>query len=232
MFAFHLPKLMVQYLATGGNMSFLRAIAKAEHGRHQDECDVQAYLAGTLGPGVVEVESQTKKGETYGRSVYARAASPGETFWHQTAYYRNGLGTKKWEKSLEIIAGLYEIESESASLVSPTRRRSSSSASSALFMDRYDGALKAPVTILWGEKDLAVSKAVCLDGISDYLAAGSEVILLPRSGHWVGVEKESRAALAKIIALLAATPAGQALPTYMVNDVEHVYTGAVSMGKR
>lgn len=232
MFAFHLPKLMVQYLAIGGHMSFLRAIARAEHGKHQDECDTQAYLAATLGPGVIEVESQTKDGETYSRSVYARAASAGETFWHQTAYYRNGLGTKKWEKSLELIAGLYDIESDSTSPISPTRRRSSSSASSALFTERYDGALRAPATILWGEKDLAVSKAICLDGIGDYLAAGSEVILLSRSGHWVAVEKESRAALTKILALLAATPSGQALPTYMAKDVDEVYSGAVSIVKR
>ncbi|KAK5098915.1 hypothetical protein LTS08_006294 [Lithohypha guttulata] len=233
-FVFHLLKIMVQYLGSGGNFFFLRAIARAEHGRHKDECDPQEYLAATLGPGVIEIESKTASGESYGQSVHPRAESPSETFWHQTAYYRNGAAFKRWEKSLETIAALYEIESESSASasVSPIRRRSSSSASSALFTDTYDGALKAPTTILWGENDLAVTRPICLEGISDYLAAGSEVMLLPQSGHWVGVEKESRAALAKIIGTCAAVPAGQELPTYMTKEVEQVYSGVSSVIRR
>lgn len=84
------------------------------------------------------------------------------------------------------------------------------------------GALKAPTTILWGEKDLAVGKAICLDGISDYLAAGSEVILLPKTGHWATVEKESRSALAALIKLFATTIK---LPAYVTKEVSQVYEG-------
>ena len=63
--------------------------------------------------------------------------------------------------------------------------------------------MHAPATIIWGEKDLACSKAICLDGIGDYLAKDSEVTLLPRSGHWTPIEVESRAALARVIGMYA-----------------------------
>lgn len=181
---------------------------------------------------MIEVETQTISGETYGKSVHVRAASPGEAWWHQTAYYRNHLATQKWEKSLETIAELYNIESErsASASISPMRRRSSSSASSTLFTEQYNGALRAPATILWGENDIAVTRAICLDGIGDYLALSSEVISLPHTGHWVGVEKESRAALAHLINVCAA--AGAELPSYMMKSVEEVYDGASVIAKR
>lgn len=216
-FAFHLPKILVKYLGTGGHFSFLRGIGRAAYGRHKAEYNVQDSLAATLGPGLLEVETKTNQGDTYGQSVHARAASAGEAWWHQTAYYRNGLATRKWEKSLETIAELFNVENES----SPIRRRSSLG-STPLFGEQYPGALKAPATILWGENDLAVGKAICLDGISDYLAAGSEVILLPKTGHWATVEKESRVALARLVELFATK---SDLPVYVTKEVEGVYEG-------
>lgn len=210
-------------------MSFLRGISKAAHGKHQDEYNAQDSLAATLGPGIIEIGTKTAGGDSYGASVHSRAKSPGETFWRQTAYYRHGLATEHWEKSLETVADLYNLESSNSTSGSPLHRRSSSSASSAIFTDSYNGSLKAPATILWGEKDLAVSKAICLDGIGDYLARGSEVVLLPSTGHWTPVEREGRAALVKVISLCAED--GQ-LPVYVTKHIEEVYSRATTMVNR
>ena len=64
---------------------------------------------------------------------------------------------------------------------------------------QYVGSLRAPATILWGQKDQACTQRVCLEGIGDYLAKGSQVVLLPRTGHWTPVEKESRTALGRVV---------------------------------
>lgn len=59
--------------------------------------------------------------------------------------------------------------------------------------------LKASSTILWGRNDVALHPQLCLDGISDYLVSGSQVIELPRSGHFTPIERESRLALEKAV---------------------------------
>lgn len=213
-------------------MSFLRGALRSAHGRHKEEWNAQESLASTLGPGIIEIESRTTGGESYGKSVHERATSAGTAFWHQTAYYRNGLAFSTWDKSLQIIADLYNLENEksASASVSPVRRRSSSSASFSPFSEMYDGALKAPVNIIWGEKDKAVTKTICLDGIGDYLARGSEVILLPHTAHWAPVEKESRAAVANVISVCAA--AGEELPVYLAKEVDEVYQGSTCLVKK
>jgi len=235
-FAFNLPSFMVKYLGTGGNKAFLRGALRLAHGKDQDEADLPQSLAATLGPGLLELETKTADGEGYGESLRERAGSNAAVFWHQTAYYRNGLATKVWEKSLEIIADLYNLENEAefsaSASVSPIRRRSSSSSSAALWVEQYDGALRAPSTILWGEKDRAVGKSICLDGIGDYLAKGSEVIMLPHTGHWTPVQKASRAAFAKVIGVYASKPAGEELPMYVTKEVDAVYPGSVSLVRK
>lgn len=232
-FVFHLPRPMLKFLGTVGNYSLSRAIVRMAHGKNRNKCDVQEGLAATLGPGVIEVDTKTMDGESYGSTVHVRANSAGEPFYQQTAYYRNGLAFQKWEKSLELIADLYNLESESSTSagISPIRRRSSSSASSTLFTEQYVGALRAPCTILWGEKDHAVGKQICLDGIGDYLSRGSEVILLPRTAHWTPIEEEGRHALIKIISLCGAA-VGDNMPVYMTKEVGEVYRDAISMVRK
>lgn len=232
-FAFNLPRLMVNYLGYAGNYSIPRSVVKIAHGKNRKDCNVQEGLAAIFGPGVIEVDTKTSDGQSYGATVHQRAASGAESFCRQTAYYANGLAFKKWEKSLELIADLYNLESESSASasISPIRRRSSSSASSALFTETYAGALRAPSTILWGEKDGIVGKEICLDGIGDYLSRGSEVILLPRTGHWTPIEEEGRYALVKIISLCAAARVNE-MPAYMAKDVAEVYRGAISMVRK
>lgn len=96
----------------------------------------------------------------------------------------------------------------------------------------YKGVLNAPATILWGEKDQACSKAICLDGIGDYLAKESEVVLLPKSGHWTPIEPESRAALASVIALYAGNGVEQKGVLTVTKHVNKVYEGATMMVKK
>jgi len=219
---------MVEYLGVGGNYSFARGAQRISFGKDRArEYDVQECMAATFGPGPEQCEkTSTKAGESYSSSVLKRAQSPKEHFWHMTSYYRDKVAYETWTKSLENIADLYNIESLSES-GSPARRRSSA-ASRALFREQYKGALHAPATVLWGQKDQACGQAMCLDGICDYLAKDSEVVLLPKSGHWTAVEHESRGAIAQIVAMYVAKG--------MVSDataaVQEVYEGAKLYGAR
>lgn len=218
--------MVVRYLGVGGNMSFVRGITRRQHGESADEYNPHESLAGLLGPGASECKSELKpdinsRPETYGASVLKRAKDASEAFIQQTAYYRNGLAVDPWDKSLEAITDLYNIEAAMSGSDSMHRRRSSS-ASSTLFTEHFKGSLRTPTTILWGEKDLALSRAICLDGISDYLAKGSEVILLPRSGHWTAVEKESRVLLARTIESLVGK--NQSSPIHLFQTVKSSYT--------
>ena len=198
---------MVKYLGTGGNYAFLRGAQRAAYGKFAGEYNVAESMACTMGPSVNELKTELPKKNhadafedplTYGPDVVRRAKNPGAFFIDQTAYYRDGVATQRWEKSLETIAALYNIQVENAASSDPRRRRNSS-ASSGPVEPLYRGGLKAPATIVWGLQDQACTQRICLDGIKDYLAKDSFVLGLPRTGHWTPVEKESRVALAEVI---------------------------------
>lgn len=223
-FSFHLPQRLVRYLGTGGSLALIRGIHSSQLRQKKPESYIAESLACTLGPGIQECKSAINEG--YSRSVLERAKSPAENFWQQTGYYRDGAATDRWEKSLEILVALQNLTSEPSS---PDRRRSSTSTSSTLFNPPLKGTLGAPATILWGLKDLAIGKQVCLDGIGDYLTRGSEVVLLPRSGHWTALEAESRAALARVIGLYAGGLEEQVTGKISVTKyVNEVYEGATT----
>jgi pimeloyl-ACP methyl ester carboxylesterase len=133
---------------------------------------------------------------SYSPDVLTRAQSPAASFVEKTRYYTDGAGTRKWQKSLETLAWLYNIEAEDSGLRDIRRRRSSFSG---IFEPVHSGSLRAPVTVLWGQKDQACSQRICLDGIGDYLGKESQVVLLPRTAHWTAVEKESRVAFGRVI---------------------------------
>lgn len=211
--AFHMPGLMVQYLGTTGHSAFLRGALRSAYGKDKSEFNVAECLAATLGPGEEECKTQTAPlppapADNYGPSVATRGKSRATAFWHQTAIYRDGVAFDPWSKSLETIADLYSLDMGHLERTSsggsggpphsPLHRRGSS-ATSALFAEQYRGALCVSTTVLWGQQDVACSQPVCLDGIGDYLARDSEVLLLPRSGHWTPVESESREVLARVV---------------------------------
>jgi pimeloyl-ACP methyl ester carboxylesterase len=81
--------------------------------------------------------------------------------------------------------------------------------------------LKASSTIVWGQKDIALDQRICLDGMGDYLVDDSQIILLPRTGHWTPVEPESRAALVKAVEWAAQGEKGE-----VGAAIQAVYPGA------
>lgn len=238
-FAFHLPKALVKYLGVAGNFSFVKGANWTAYGKGSKEYRVQECMASSFGPGPAECKTSVPivngahsngniNEETYGPTVLERAKSPGEAFWNQTGYYRDGVAWKPWTKSLETITDLYALETSASESSSPGRRRSS--VSNSLFADQYKGSLHAPTYIIWGEKDQACSRPICLDGIGDYLGKDSEVTLLPRGGHWTASQKESRVALATAIGLYVASDA-KPVPK-MTTEIQKVYDGAVLMAKK
>ncbi|KAL6243267.1 hypothetical protein RBB50_009819 [Rhinocladiella similis] len=229
-FVFNLPSFFVRSLGNGGNYSFLRGANKIGYDRYSKEYQAQEALASTLGPGPEECKTATADGNTYGATVVVRAKSSAEAFWNMTGVYRDGLATSPWTKSLETIADLYALETSASESSSPGSRRRSSISNHILFADHIKGKLNAPAYVIWGEKDQACTRTICLDGLGDYLAKDSEVTILPRSGHWTPVGKESRAALATAIGLFAGRDA-KPVPKMTV-EVQKVYPDAFMMVKK
>lgn len=232
-FMFNLPEIFVAYMGTAAKSAFVRGANRLGYSRKSGEYRAQESKASSFGPGQEEcttsIDSSTKPEDMYGPTVLDRAKSHGTAFYQMTGLYRDGAGTLPWTKSLETIADLYALETSASESPSPSRRRSSIS-NGALFTDPYKGCLKAPTYVLWGEKDTACGKIICLDGLGDYLAKDSEIILLPRTGHWTPVERESRAVLAKLINLCAGKNA-KPVPR-MADEIKKVYEGTVLLAKK
>ncbi|RMD42504.1 hypothetical protein DV735_g2618, partial [Chaetothyriales sp. CBS 134920] len=224
-YAFELPAPLVKYLGTGGNFAFLRGVGKAKYGKKgASELSDTLELAISLGPGVNEARPHTVaisndlSTDSYGETVPQRAQSAATAFYTMTSYYRDGCGWDDWTKSSTILAQLRALDPNTPATTAPANENG------------IKGALLAPLTLIWGEQDLACTKAICLDGIEKYLGPNSEVILLPRSGHWTAVEKESRAAVAKLLALYAA--GGDAAVPSATNAIRESYPGATLEAKR
>lgn len=187
--AFQLPMPLVRYLGSGGNYSFLRATHKVSFGNMEFSVgDAAECMASTMGPSSEETKTRTAGNVGYPASVNERSHG---NFDHMVSYYRQGAAISRWRKSIETIASLHSIARGNE------LRRTSSGAG--LFDDGPQGVLKAYSTVIWGKEDIALEPQLCLDGISDYLVHNSQVILLPRSGHFTPMERESRAALEKAV---------------------------------
>ncbi|KAL4810716.1 hypothetical protein BDV18DRAFT_149902 [Aspergillus unguis] len=190
-FVFQLPLTFVAYLGSGGNQSFLKQIQKMPFKKASfTVTDIAEGMAITLGPSVHEGKTQTASGETYAESAIKRPSI--SSFAEMCRYYREGASLSPWKKSLETITSLHGIAQENGI-------QRSGSSGSGLFDDGPPGALKAATTLVWGTKDSALTHELCLDGISDYLPRGSQVVELPESEHWTPMEAEARVALAKLI---------------------------------
>ncbi|KAL4871554.1 hypothetical protein BDV12DRAFT_183664 [Aspergillus spectabilis] len=194
-FIFQLPPILVDYVGKGGNQSFLKGIHKMSNGRQDYSItDAAECMASTLGPTVQEGQTQTVDGEGYADSAITRRAI--SNFVEMCSYYRDGTALSRWRKSVETIASLHGLAQETGV------RRTSSGA--AIFDEGPSGALKARTTVIWGKKDHALSPELCLDGISDYLSPGSQVVELPSSKHWTPLEPEGRTTLIKVVEWAAA----------------------------
>jgi pimeloyl-ACP methyl ester carboxylesterase len=187
-FAMQLPIPLVHYLLTAGNQAFLkgvhiRSFGSAEFSAH----DAAESMASSMGPSVAESKTETANGDSYPATLQNERAFAHVI--HMANYYRHGASVARWTKSIETVASLHSIAFGA--------ERASSGAG--MFDEGPPGALKASTTIFWGKQDLALDLRLCLDGMSDFLVQGSQVVLLPRTGHWTPVETESRAALIKAV---------------------------------
>jgi len=149
--------------------------------------EAQESMASSLGPGAAECKTMTKNQEQYPASVSQRQLSG--NFADMVAYYRDGAAIGNWHKSLETISTLHGLGGGEP-------RRTSSGMG---VFDGLRGSLKANATILWGTQDKVLDPHLALEGIADYLVHGSQVVLLPRTAHFTPVEREGRAAFAKVV---------------------------------
>ena len=213
--AFQLPMFLVDYLGTGGHYSFLRGAHKYAAGKELGNYSFADSLACSLGPGLIECSTRTPDDAQYPASVLKRAQSG--AFFDKTRYYREGAMFDQWEKSLETIAELSQDGK-------PLRRMSSGAG---YLEDQYAGALKAPATVLWAEEDIALSEKVMLQGIGDFLAKDSQVVMLPKTGHWPQIEVRSRVAFEEMLKWVVMGEQGD-----VVEKVQGVFKNAYAYARK
>lgn len=216
-FVFQLPIPLVSSLGTRGNHSFLKGIHRLAAGATGEYTvrDSEESMASTVGPGDNELRTATETGEQYSASVCRRQQRG--NFVDITSYYRHDAALGTWHKSLESISSLHAIY--------PNEPRRTSSGTGVF--DGSPGTLKANTTVLWGMKDPALNSHLMLEGIADYLVSGSQVIALPRAGHFTPMEAEARAALEEAVKW---TIEGE--KTDLGSDLAAVYPGAAVVVKK
>ena len=208
---------MVNWLFYAGNLSLLKATHDQEFRGGYSPQEAADAMAAALGPSPPECRTTTPgTGEAYPTSVYSHQST---IFTPKVSYYRDGAISSRWEKSLETIAGLYSLSHENEF------RRTSSGAG--LFDEGPKGFLRASSTIVWGERDFALGMKLCVDGIADYLVNNSQVVLLPRTGHFTPIERNSRLIMSKL-AIWAARGEKEDIESV----VEESYPGAVVSVRR
>jgi pimeloyl-ACP methyl ester carboxylesterase len=163
-------------------------------------------LASSLGPSLEELNTELDIGNKlidpldpdehikYPISVKSRASTGG--WFEKLRLYRENLVASPWNKSLQLVWELNQIEQFHASISSTSTNTTASSAqkrrgSSATFksVGVFDigppGSLAAATTIIWGNKDVALNMALTMDGIGDYFGVGeSHFVVLSQVGHW------------------------------------------------
>jgi pimeloyl-ACP methyl ester carboxylesterase len=212
-FSLQLPLPFVRLQGASGDRALVRMIHKMAHGPVGEYTvkDAAESMAGSLGPSGKEGASETVDHEKYSENVARQSFS--EKFVHMTSYYRHGTGVRRWNKSIETITGLHGLGRGN-----DLGRRSSRAG---VFDEGPKGALKANATVVWGLNDDALDPRLNFDGIGDYLVHNSQVITLPRSGHFTPVEQESGSALQKIVEWAVAGEKDDVDPV-----VKAVYPGA------
>ena len=210
-FVFQLPIPFVRTLGDGADHFFLKSIHRLAAGATGEYTlrDAQESMASTIGPGENELRTETETREEYSESVCKRQRRG--NFVDLTSYYRHGAALGTWHKSLETISSLHAI--------CPYEPRRTSSGTGVF--DASPGTLKANATVVWGMKDPALDSHLMLEGIADYLVRGSQVVTLPRAGHFTPVEVEARTAIEETIKW---SVAGE--KTNLEADVSAVYPGA------
>jgi hypothetical protein len=166
-------------------------------------------LASSIGPGQNELDTELEAGNKpvdpldpdehlkYPISIQSRASTGG--WFEKIRLYRENLLASPWNKSLQLVWELNQIEQTHASISSSSTSTGSSSASSAqkrrgsnatsktvgVFDIGPPGSLAAATTVIWGAKDVALDTALATEGIADYFGVReSHFVVLPQAGHW------------------------------------------------
>lgn len=191
-FCFHLPAPFDTFLASFGNHWFLRVMHSLGLGPREEGDNLLTRLdpkaaaesmcmsAGPSLPQLLDQQVGAPAGR-YGESVRRRIKDRGMS--EKIRIYRDGLFTGRWEKSLETTAALFELRSDND--------RTSAAAP--------EGALKAPATLVLGERDPAFDLRLALDNVREYLVKGSQVLVVKEAGHWMPTEPTARVVLEQLV---------------------------------
>ncbi|KAF2264911.1 alpha/beta-hydrolase [Lojkania enalia] len=188
-FILQLPFPLAQLFTRFGNFWFLRVLhlvqariitSKGKKDRRLTEKEKAEWMVVSSGPGVGQFPEgeASKEHQGYSESVKQRIKDFG--LRQKIRIYREHLALNPWEKSLATIVALSEIE------VPPSR----SNSGAGLFEDGPPGALKVPATLIYGKHDPAFEGRLALEGISDYLVKGSQVLTVQKGAHWLPFEEE------------------------------------------
>lgn len=196
-FVFNLPKPLANFVGTMGDMWFLRLMREIATGiRSKRKANVEIsgeqaaeFAIASTEPGTAE--TSFNDGDAY-YAAAVKSRIPDGGWSEKIRIYREGLFRRPWEKSLETIIALSDLDTGK-------RGRRLSSTGAGLFEDGPPGSLKAPATIVFGKSDFAFEMHICLDGISEYLVKDSQVVVLEKGGHWLPYEEEGRKLLESVI---------------------------------
>ncbi|TID24367.1 abhydrolase domain-containing protein 9 [Venturia nashicola] len=202
-FVFQLPRPMVNSLAAVGEHWFFRylnALAMHPDPSKPLEGSLGAeLLASSTGPSMEECVTNGKEDLTYPASVRKRAQNG--AWFEKVRVYRDGLAFSPWEKSIETLWDLTQIQPRKV------RRRSFSRV--ALFDTGPEGTLRAPTTVIWGQDDIAIERSIAVQGIKDIFGCrSSQLIEIPNCGHWSPLEKNGALIFERVIAWAAGGEVG------------------------
>lgn len=186
-----MPWILARQAVTRSNLWFVRLVQSVGLGYKTivDSSEVTSGIAGFMGPIDLKYEPSPPDGQRYGASVVQRSQST-TSFADTIRYYREGLTTAPWKKDLDTILKLSALGDHNTKV---RKLRASFGA-----MSHLDGALGAPVTFVFGTKDIALDTRIMLEGVEDYMTKGSQIVKLP-VGHWVPLQGEGPLVLAAVV---------------------------------
>ncbi|KAF2432093.1 alpha/beta-hydrolase [Tothia fuscella] len=197
-FVFNLPKPMANIVGSLGNFWLFRYMnAISTHPNPNTPIaglKGAELLASSIGPSEKECTTSPNGSPelTYGPSVLQRAISRNGGFTEKINLYRQGLLFNPWEKSLQTLWDLNQIEQS-------TGRRQSSGG-----LDLFDvgpaGSLRAPMTVIWGKRDVAIENAIAIEGIGDFMGVRpSQLLVVEGCGHWVPIQEQGVGVFEEVI---------------------------------
>lgn len=202
-FIFQLPRPMVNALAAVGEhwyFRYLNAVSMQPDPPKPLEGSLGAeFLASSLGPSMEECVTSGKEDLAYPVSIRERVQSG--ALFEKVRIYRDGLAFSPWEKSLETLWDLTQLQ--------PVKVRRRSSSGVALFNTGPEGTLRAPTTVIWGQDDIAIERSIATQGIKDIFGCkSSQLVEIPGCGHWSPNEKKGAPIFEKVIAWAAGGEVG------------------------